>query len=185
MKQPLVECDILVEVASDRLTAQKGDFLIVYFTDAERRRAIAVKTFQPRANGATPPARLALPAPKETRGRKSKPKPKPKQKPKSKRQRKLEDTAIEWWRALGQPHRQVSVGDHVRQAVFDRGGEFISDRELVTTCQASEPNVYYAMKPMMGPGWVARNRENGMSGYRLTQAGGAYLENFRRRADAS
>jgi len=185
MKRPLVECDLLVEVASEKLTAKRGDFLVVYYIDAEHRRAVAVRTFEERANGATPLTRLALPAPKETRGRKRKPKPKPKQKPKSKRQRKLEDTAIEWWRALGHPHRRVSLGDLVRQAVFDRGGEFISDIDLVTKCQVTQPNAYFAMKPMVDSGRVARDRENGMSGYRLTQAGGAYLENFRRRADAS
>jgi len=51
MKQPLVECDILVEVASDRLTAKRGDFLVVYYTDAEHRRAVAVRTFEARPNG--------------------------------------------------------------------------------------------------------------------------------------
>jgi len=79
MKRPLVECDLLVEVASEKLTAKRGDFLVVYYIDAEHRRAVAVRTFEERANGATPLTRLALPAPKETRGRKRKPKPKPKE----------------------------------------------------------------------------------------------------------
>src|SRR4051812_4896802 len=51
MKQPLVECDILVEVATESLTAKKGDFLVVYYTDAEHRRAVAVRTFEARPNG--------------------------------------------------------------------------------------------------------------------------------------
>src|SRR4051812_47474590 len=51
MKQPLVECDILVEVATEDLRAKKGDFLVVYYTDAEHRRAVAVRTFEARPNG--------------------------------------------------------------------------------------------------------------------------------------
>jgi len=191
VKQPLVECDILVEVATDRLTAQRGDFLIVYFTDPERRRAIAVKTLQPRANGQPlmamtrgPVEGVEVPSlssrPRNRRHRLAQPALAKRKQQGSKR----ENTDIEWYRALGQPRRQVAIGDHIRQTVFDLKGDFISQQNLVTKCGSTVSNVHFAMRAPVDTGWVVRTRENGRRGYRLTPDGAAYLENFRRRPAA-
>lgn len=218
MKQPLVECDILVEVATENLTAKKGDFLVVYYTDAEHRRAIAIKTLEARPNGGpsvtmtrVPPQIIevpVLPAPTKQWRRRLVAAPRPQRAPaKSGRKKrgpavqktpvmsrvrfkkKLAEVAVsvDWSGALELKAgpRNGSLAHHMRQAVFDANGDFVSQTALMAKYRSSAAGVWDAMKLPLGKGFFVKSQENSRIGYRLAPSAGAYLENFRRRGSSA
>jgi hypothetical protein len=168
MKQPLVECDMLVEVAADGLMPQRGDFLVCYFTDPQQRRAIAVKVFrQTTINGQATEEVLRLPAP-PTR-----------LKPKSK---------IDWSRALGAPLHSSSRATKMRQYIFDTSekGQTAFRLDMKRRFKAADGSVDNVARPLIEKKYLEKVVDHGQLGYRFTEAAVTHLRGFaNREAEAS
>jgi hypothetical protein len=163
MKQPLVECDMLVEVAADGMTPQRGDFLVCYFTDPQQRRAIAVKVFrQTTINGQATEEVLRLPAP-PTR-----------LKPKSK---------IDWSRALGAPLHSNSRSGKIRQYIFDTSekGQIAFRIGHVRRFKAARWIVDNVTRPLIEKKYLEKVVDDKRLGYRFTEAGRRSSARFRQR----
>jgi hypothetical protein len=163
MKQPLVECDMLVEVAADGLMPQRGDFLVCYFTDPQHRRAIAVKVFrQTTINGQATEAVLRLPAPP--------PRLKPKQK-------------IDWSRALGRPLHKSALACRIRQYIFDTSerGQIAFRTHVLDHFKAASGSVDNVTKPLIDGKYLEKVVVDKQVGYRFTEVGVARLRGFAQR----
>jgi len=160
MKQPLVECDMLVEVAADGLMPQRGDFLVCYFTDPQQRRAIAVKVFrQTTINGQATEEVLRLPAPP------TRLKPKPK---------------IDWSRALGAPLHSNSLSTKIRQHIFDTSekGQIAFRQDLKHRFKAADGSVDNVARSLIEKKYLEKVVDHGQPGYRFTEAAIALLRGF-------
>lgn len=160
MKLPLVECDMLIEVAADGMMPQRGDFLVCYFTDPQQRRAIAVKVFrQTTINGQAAEEVLRLPAP-PTR-----------LKPKSK---------IDWSRALGAPLHSNSRAGKIRQHIFDTSekGQIALRTDIMRLFKAKEGSMENAVGRLIEKKYLEKVVDHGQMGYCFTEAAVTHLRGF-------